>query len=176
MRDVLLHYRTDRPGPVFEQPFVPLEEAYIKQFYRHVEPKTGRRYRLDNFAAPGRGTRGHPQYELMGVTRYWRYNEDRMQELVAQGRVIQTAPGRVPAYKRYLDESRGVAIGDDWGDIAPVQGRAKQRTGYLTQIPIALVERIIRASSKPGDVVLDPFAGCATAVSPRRNLSGIGSG
>lgn len=163
MRDVLLHYRTDRPGPVFEQPFVPLEEAYIKQFYRHVEPKTGRRYRLDNLAAPGRGTRGHPQYELMGVTRYWRYNEDRMQELVAQGRVIQSAPGRVPAYKRYLDESRGVAIGDDWGDIAPVQGRAKQRTGYLTQIPIALIERIIRASSKPGDVVLDPFAGCATA-------------
>lgn len=86
-----------------------------------------------------------------------------MQELVAQGRVIQTAPGRVPADKRYLDESRGVAIGDNWGDITPVQGRAKQRTGYLTQIPIALVERIIRASSKPGDVILDPFAGCATA-------------
>ncbi len=163
VRDVLLHYRVSRPGPDFEQPFAPLDDAYVKRSYHHVEEETGRRYQPTSLTAPGRGTRGHPQYEFMGVTRYWRYSEERMNELAEQGRIIQTAPGRVPRYKRYLDESSGVPIGDDWGDIPPVQGRAKERTGYLTQKPIALVERIIKASTDPDDVILDPFAGCATA-------------
>ena len=77
--------------------------------------------------------------------------------------MIQTAPGNVPAYKRYLDEMPGVAISDSWEDVPPVQGRAKERVGYPTQKPLALLERIIRASSNEGDVVLDPFCGCATA-------------
>ena len=85
-----------------------------------------------------------------------------MQALFDAGRVIQTAPGRVPAYKRYLDEMPGVAIADNWDDIPPVQGASKERVGYPTQKPLALYERIINASSEPGDMVLDPFAGCAT--------------
>ena len=85
-----------------------------------------------------------------------------MHELLAAGRIIQTAPGRVPRYKRYLDESKGVAVGDSWEDIGPVVGQARERVGWPTQKPIALYERIIAASSNPGDVVLDPFAGCAT--------------
>ena len=98
------------------------------------------------------------------MTKYWRYSEERMAELIEQGRVVQSRPGAVPAYKRYLDEMPGVPLQDVWTDIKPIGARAKERVGYPTQKPIALLERIIQASSNPGDVVLDPFCGCATAL------------
>ena len=141
--------------------FTPYSDRYTKSTYRHVEESTGRRYRLDNLTGPGGSAKGNPKYEVMGVTRYWRYSEERMQELIDAGRVVQTAPGRVPAYKRYLDEMPGVALQDIWTDIAQPR---KERTGYPTQKPLALLERIVKASSNPGDMVLDPFCGCATAL------------
>ena len=67
---------------------------------------------LDNLTAPGAGSRGHPQYEFLGVTRYWRYNAEKMKALLAEGRIVQPSPGAVPRYKRYLDEVHGIAIGD----------------------------------------------------------------
>ena len=87
-----------------------------------------------------------------------------MNDLLEQGRIVQTAPGRVPRYMRYLDESKGVAIGDSWGDISAVQGQSHERVGYPTQKPLALLDRIIKANSNEGDMILDPFAGCATAL------------
>ena len=106
----------------------------------------------------------------MGVTRYWRYSEERMAELIEQGRIVQTRPGAVPAYKRYLDEMPGVPLQDLWTDIGPIASQAKERLGYPTQKPQALLERIIQASSNEGDVVLDPFCGCGTAVAAAENL------
>ena len=163
VRDVMLHYNRDASSVGYNQQFGPYSEKYLNSSYRHVEEETGRRYRLDNLAAPGAGTRGHPQYTFLGVTRFWRYNEAKMQELLDAGRIVQTAPGRVPSYKRYLDEMPGVALGDSWEDISPVQGQSNERVGYPTQKPLALLERIIKASSNEGDMVLDPFCGCATA-------------
>ena len=93
-----------------------------------------------------------------------------MQELYEQGRIIQTGPGRVPQYKRYLDEMPGVAIQNDWDDILSLHGSAQERLGYPTQKPLALLERIIVASSNEGDVVLDPFCGCGTAVHAAQKL------
>ena len=162
-RDVLLHYRVSSSYAGFNQPFSPLSKESADKQYRQVEPETGRRYQLTSLSAPGAGTRGHPQYEFLGVTRFWRYNEEKMNDLLKQGRVVQTGPGRVPRYKRYLDESKGVAIGDSWSDISAVQGQSKERVGYPTQKPLALLHRIIQASSEKGGMVLDPFAGCATA-------------
>ena len=86
-----------------------------------------------------------------------------MHRALDAGRVVQSAPGRVPRYKRYLDKQPGAALDDVWTDISPVQSRAKERVGYPTQKPLALLDRIIKASSNPGDGVLDPFCGCATA-------------
>ena len=100
----------------------------------------------------------------MGVTRYWRYTKEKMQALIEQGRVIQTQPGAVPAYKRYLDEMQGVPLQDVWTDINPIAAQAAERLGYPTQKPEALLERIVTASSNEGDVLLDPFCGCGTAV------------
>jgi len=93
-----------------------------------------------------------------------------MQQLYEEGRIIQTAPGRVPQYKRYLDEMQGVALQNDWDDILPLHGSSQERLGYPTQKPLALLERIISASSNEGDVVLDPFCGCGTAVHAAQKL------
>ena len=170
MRDVMLHFSASPSYRGFNQPFLPLSLASADKQYRSLEPETGRRYQLTSLTAPGAGTRGHPSYELMGVTRHWRYNKEKMYKLLEAGRVVQTAPGKVPRYKRYLDESKGIAIGDSWGDIPAVQGQAKERIGYPTQKPLALLERVIKASSNYGDIVLDPFCGCATTLAAADRL------
>lgn len=163
IHDVLLYYSNSQKW-TWNSLHTPYDEDYIARFYRHVENGTGRRFRLDNLTGPGGIAKGNPQYEVMGVTRYWRYSREKMQKLIADGRVVQTAPGRVPAYKRYLDEMPGVPIQDLWTDILPVQSHSRERTGYPTQKPLALMNRIIEASSNPGDMVLDPFCGCATTL------------
>ena len=146
------------------------DQDYIDRSYRHVEPETGRRYRLDNLTGPGGAAKGNPSYEVMGITRYWRYSKERMAGLIEQGRIVQTRAGAVPAYKRYLDEMPGVPLQDLWTDIQPIASQAKERLGYPTQKPQALLERIIQASSNEGDVVLDPFCGCGTAVAAAEKL------
>ena len=146
------------------------DQSYVDQFYRHVESGTGRRYRLGDLTGPGGAAKGNPSYEVLGVTRYWRYSKDRMAELLKEGRVVQTRPGAVPAYKRYLDEMPGVPLQDLWTDIRPIASQARERLGYPTQKPQALLERIIEASSNEGDVVLDPFCGCGTAVAAAEKL------
>ena len=76
----------------------------------------------------------------------------------------------VPRVKQYLDEMPGVPLQDAWTDICHLASRARERTGYPTQLPVALAERIIKASSNPGDVVLDCFASCAyVPVAAERN-------
>lgn len=146
------------------------DEEYIKNFYRFVEAETGRRYRLSDITAPGGASpeKRNPHYEFLGVTRYWRYSRETMEKLYAEGRIIQTAPGRVPAYKRYLDEMPGVPLQNDWSDIRIPMG--SEFLGYPTQKPLALLERIIQASSNEGDIVLDPFCGCGTAVHAAQSL------
>ena len=86
-----------------------------------------------------------------------------MYKAYEEGLVVQQRPGSVPALKRYLDEMKGNPVDTIWDDVKPVQAQSRERVGYPTQKPLALLERIIQASSSPGDVVLDPFCGCATA-------------
>jgi len=146
------------------------DQTYVDQFYRHIEPETGRRYRLGDLTGPGGEKKGNPKYDVLGVTRFWRYSREKMQELLRQGRIVQSSPGAVPAYKRYLDEMPGVPLQDVWTDIGPVGAQARERLGYPTQKPIALLERIIASSSNQGDVVLDPFCGCGTTVHAAEKL------
>ena len=130
--------------------------------------KRGRRYRLDNLANPNRN-RPNLTYEFLGVTRVWRWTKERMQAAYEQGVVVQSRPGAVPALKRFLDDMQGTPVDNIWQDINPLQANSTERTGYPTQKPVALAERIISASSNPGDIVLDCFAGCAyTAIAAER--------
>ena len=163
IRDLLLFY-TKTDEWTWNPVYTAYGPEYIANFYKHIEPQTNRRFRLGDLTGPGGAAKGNPHYELMGVTRYWRYSEERMKQLVKEGRVVQTKPGTVPQYKRYLDEMPGVPLQDLWTDIKPVQPKSKERRGYPTQKPLALLERIIRTSSNEGDIVLDPFCGCATAL------------
>ncbi len=169
VHDILLFY-TKGDSWTWNPVYTEYDQEYVDNFYRQVEPETGRHYTLDNLTGPGGAAKGNPQYEVMGVTRYWRYSKERMQDLIDEGRVVQTKPGTVPRYKRYLDEMPGVPLQDLWTDIGPIASQAKERLGYPTQKPEALLERIINASSNEGDVVLDPFCGCGTAVAVAERL------
>ncbi len=150
---------------------MPYSQGYVNDFYKFVEPETGRRYRLSDLTAPGGASpeKRNPKYEFLGVTRYWRYTRENMEKLYAEGRIVQTAPGRVPAYKRYLDEMPGVPLQNEWDDIGPATGA--ESLGYPTQKPLALLERIILTSSNEGDFVMDPFCGCGTAVHAAQKLN-----
>jgi DNA modification methylase len=170
IHDVILLYRKDHStAGVFHQAFTPYSTEYMDSKYRHTDAD-GRRYMLDKLTAPGMGSRGHPTYEFMGVTRPWVYNEEKMRGLLAEGRIVQPSPGAVPRYKRYLDEVKGVALGDVWDDIPAINSMAQERLGYPTQKPLALLDRIIAASTNPGDLVLDPFCGCGTAIASAQKL------
>jgi site-specific DNA-methyltransferase (adenine-specific) len=123
----------------------------------------GRRYQLTSLLNPATD-RPNLTYEFLGVTRVWRWTKERMQQAYEQGLVIQPSTGAVPRFKRYLDEQEGKPIDTIWTDIPPLNSQAQERLGYPTQKPLALLERIIRASSNENDVVLDAFCGCGTAL------------
>ena len=159
--DLLLYY-TKTDEFTWNRPYMPHDPAYVDKFYKYVEPETERRYQLDNLVNPNRD-RPNLTYEFLGVTRVWRWTKERMQAAYDDGLVIQKRPGAIPRFKRYLDEMKGNPVDTIWSDVKPIQSQSKEGTGYPTQKPLALLERIIEASSNEGDVVLDPFCGCATA-------------
>ncbi len=144
-------------------------DAKTASKYTHRD-QDGRLYRLDNLLNPNRN-RPNLTYEFLGVLRVWRWTKERMQQAFDDGLVIQTRPGSVPQLKRYLDEQKGRPVGDVWTDIPPLNSQAKERLGYPTQKPMALLERIIKASSNPGDTVLDPFCGCGTTITAAQRLN-----
>ena len=138
-----------------------LDEKTKKQ-YCYVEPDTGRFVSYTSLTAQVQDPNSHLTYELMGVTRTWRWAKARMLKEIQSGRIVQIRPGNVPRYKRYLDEQKGKTLNNIWTDIPNLTAKSKERIGYPTQKPLALLERIIRASSNTTDIVLDPFCGCAT--------------
>jgi site-specific DNA-methyltransferase (adenine-specific) len=168
VNDTILFYQKSEErtwNPLYE----PLSEDYVSKFYKYQDPD-GRRWKMDNMLGPGGAAKGNPYYEVMGVSRHWRYSRERMQQLIDEGRVVQTKPGNVPMYKRYLDETKGTQVTSNWSDISMLRGWSGEKMPYPTQKPLALLERIISASSNEGDVVLDPFCGCGTAVHAAQKL------
>lgn len=172
--DIILCYqKTDDAIWNSDSMFQPYDEANLEEKtaikYSHRD-ENGRLYRLDNLINPN-PDRPNLTYEFLGVTKVWRWTKDRMEEAYKQGLVIQTKPGSVPQLKRYLDEQRGKPLSDIWIDIPPINSQAQERLGYPTQKPLALLERIVQASSNEGDVVLDPFCGCGTAIAAAQKLN-----
>ena len=146
------------------------DPEYVGKFYRYTDPETGRTYRLADLTNPNKD-RPNLTYEFLGVTRVWRWTKERMEKAYKDGLIVQSKPGSVPALKRYLDEQDGNPVDDMWDDILPIQAQASERLGYPTQKPLALLERIIQVSSNEGDIVLDPFCGCGTAVVAAQRLN-----
>ncbi|TWT42404.1 DNA adenine methyltransferase YhdJ [Phycisphaerae bacterium RAS1] len=157
--------------------FLPYDESYVAAFYRHVEPETGRRFRLSDLTASKPG--GDTRYEWETPDRkkvkpykgrYWAYSKAKMKKFEREGRLYYSKKTGMPAYRRYLDEMPGVPLQDLWIDIGPIGSGADERLGYPTQKPLTLLERIIKASSNPNEIVLDAFCGCGTALVAAQNL------
>lgn len=161
VHDVLLLY-SKGDSYTWNTQFTPYDESYVQSHYKLVEEGTGRHYQLGDLTAPGGASKGNPSYEVMGVTKYWRYTQEKMEELIRLGRVVQPRPGGVPRYKRYLDEMPGVPVQDIWNDIHALNSQALEASGYATQKPEALLERVVQLSSSPGDLVADFFCGSGT--------------
>jgi DNA modification methylase len=161
IHDVILFY-TKTDSYKWHTPYLPYQPEYIRRTYRYREVETGRRYALGDLSAPGGPNKGNPKYEFLGVTRYWRYSKERMDELLRNGRIVQRKAGNVPLLKRYFDEVMGKPAQDVWDDIDLV--RNKGRNAYPTQKPQTLLERLIYASTDPGDLLIDPLCGSGTSL------------
>jgi DNA modification methylase len=167
--DTILFY-SKSSNNTFNQPFKAYTKEYIDSFYKYIEPNTGRKYQLISMTAPGDAAKGNPEYEVMGIKRFWRFSEKRMKELIDNGMVVQTKVGNVPRKKQYLDEGLGVPIQTFWDDIKALAAQDAERLGYPTQKPEILLERIIKASSNEGDIVADFFCGCGTTIAVAEKL------
>lgn len=168
--DVILYYGKGE-RVTWNPVHLPHDQAYVDGKYRYSAPD-GRRYTLDNMTSPN--PRPNLTYEWKGhqpPANGWRYSVETMTELDAAGLIwYPDSKSKRPRLKRYLDEQKGVVAGDVWTDIPPINSRAAERLGYPTQKPIALLERIIAASTNEGDLVLDPFCGCGTTVDAAQKL------
>ena len=189
VRDIILFYTKSNKW-TWNWQYTEYDSEYVDSFYKFTEQGSGRRYQMDNLTAakPGGDTsyewrvkqlRGgyweadlNNEYtdplegwEYKGVLpyrgRYWAYSNEKMVAMAQEGRIAYTKNG-TPRYKRYLDEMPGVPLQNDWTNILPPS--KSESMSYPTQKPLALLERIIQTSSNEGDVVLDPFCGCATAL------------
>ena len=164
--DVLFFYKKT-PNATWNPSFLSHRDEYLETFYRFKE-SDGRVYRLISCINPN-PNRPNLTYEWNGVTKVWKYTRERMQRMHDEGLLVYSKNG-IPSYKGYLDTMKGTPMQDVWADVPPLMGSSDERLGYPTQKPLALLERVIAASSNEGDVVLDPFCGCGTAVHAAEKL------
>lgn len=174
VHDVILAYSRQPDGNhTWNRVYEPYDDEHLKRHYRLVDG-SGRKYEHGELTGPGtrNGRSGMPWrgFDVAAIGRHWTTTIDKLDELYASGRIYLPDDGSWPRVIRYLDESKGRAVGDVWADIPPLNMQAKERLGYPTQKPVALLERILSASSNPGDVVLDPFCGCGTTVHAAEKL------
>ena len=151
--------------------YQPLDSDYVENYYRYKDGN-GRRFMSADLSGGGQGPErdfGERGMIAPPPGRHWMYDDDGIRNLIETDKIYWTRNG-VPRLKVYLDEHPGMPARDVWTDILPLRSWHKERTGYPTQKPVALAERIVLASSNPGDVVLDCFAGCAyVPVAAERN-------
>lgn len=188
IHDILLFYsRGDKY--TWNPQYTAYHEEYTEQFYEKEDVQTGKRYTSGDLTAAGtrNGESGKswrginptdkgrhwavPRAVLLSLNIEGSTVQERLEQLDKCGRILwPQKDGGMPRYKRYLEEMAGVAIQSIITDIPPISAHAAERLGYATQKPEALLERLIRASSNQGDVVLDPFCGCGTAIAAAQKL------
>jgi site-specific DNA-methyltransferase (adenine-specific) len=172
VQDNILYY-TKGDEWAWNQIHVPYSDSYVASHYSQVESGTGRRFTTRDVTASMQRASSGQLYEWRGFrppqTRCWAFAKERMEEFDRKGLLTYSDRG-MPRMKLYLDEMPGTPCDDIWTDIPPINSQAEERLGYSTQKPVALLERIVAASSNPGDVVLDPFCGCGTAVHAAQKL------
>jgi DNA modification methylase len=164
--NILFYTKTDQY--TFIPQYMPYSKDYLEKFYNHVD-KDGRRWLSRDLTAAGvrHGDSGKPwkgiDVAAKGV--HWKFRVQKLDELEKEGKLyFPKKVGGMPRYKQYLDESKGVLLQDIWLDVPVISSHSKERLGFPTQKPEGLLERIMKSSSNPMDVVLDPFCGCGTTL------------
>jgi site-specific DNA-methyltransferase (adenine-specific) len=158
--------------PKWNKPWIPLSEKHVEAKYTLID-EDGRRFTTRDIRNPG--YRPNLIYDYKGYKPHpngWSFTKEKMEQYDREGRLYfpKSPDGRI-RLKIYLDESQGRPIQNLWEDIPPINSQAQERLGYPTQKPLALLERIISASSNEGDLVLDPFCGCGTTVHAAQKLN-----
>ncbi|MBX3403291.1 MAG: restriction endonuclease [Phycisphaeraceae bacterium] len=155
--------------------YAPYSKEYVQENYRYTDEK-GRVFRVSDMTANKPG--GDVSYEWTAPDgrkvlpyrgRYWAYSKENMLKMQAAGQIYHRTTG-MPMLKHYLDEMPGTPLQTFWDDVDPVISGSEERLGYPTQKPLVLLDRIIKSSSNPNDIVLDAFCGCGTALVAAQNL------
>lgn len=165
--DVILYY-VKSSDFTWNRPFREHDPDYVSNFYRFVEERTGRRYRLSDLTNPN-PNRPNLTYEWKGHKRVWRWTRQRMEEADRKGLIHYSSTG-LASQKRYLDEMEGTPVDSLWTDVLPVQAQSSERVGYPTQKPEALLDRIVKTSSNQDDIVFDCFVGSGTTAAVAEKL------
>lgn len=147
-------------------------QEYVDKFFKHTDEQ-GRCYRIADLSSPS--PRPNLRYEYKGYKppdNGWAISKEKMEQWDKEGRLYfpKNKDGRIQR-KRFLDELKGKPVQSLWDDIEMISSQSRERLGYPTQKPEALLERIIQASSNEGDVVLDPFCGCGTTIAAAQKLN-----
>ena len=166
VHDVIFYYSKSSKVKWNEE-YQAYDQKYVDEYYKYTDPD-GRRFMSGDIGAAGLSGGGY-EYEWKGIRRIWRVPTGTMQRLDNEGRIYYTKNG-FPRLKRYLDEMQGLPVQDTWTDVEALRSWHKERLGYPTQKPEGLLERIIKASSNEGDVVLDAYCGCGTTVAVSQRL------
>jgi DNA modification methylase len=167
IHDTILFY-TKSAASIWNKQYVPYTEEYIERQFKYTEEATKRRYRSADLSASGLSGGGYT-YDWNGITRSWRCPITTMQRYEAEGRLDYTGKGLV-RYKYYLDEMPGTTVQSVWTDLLKIHHLADERIDYPTQKPESLIQRIIEASSNPGDMVGDFFIGSGTIAAVAEKL------
>ena len=167
VHDTLLFF-TKSDDYTWNAAFQAYDPEYVDRYYRYQD-EDGRRFMSGDLSASGLSGGGY-EYEWKGITRVWRCPRETMERLDREGRIFYTR-NDIARMKRYLDEASGMPLQDVWRDIQALRSWHAERLGYPTQKPEALLGRIISASSNEGDMVLDPFCGCGTAIMAAQKLN-----
>lgn len=171
VHDVILFYTAGKKF-TWNTPREAHSDDYLTTKYRYDDEDGRGIYRLDNMTSPN--PRPNMMYEWKGFKfpeKGWRYSLETMTRLDSEGRIwypkhkdgtLDTS--KRPQYKRYKSDMLGGVMGTVWTDIPPINSQAEERLGFPTQKPIALLDRIIQASTNKGDIIFDPFCGCGTTI------------
>jgi len=170
VHDVLFFYSKSK-NFIFNEQYIDYDDSYIDSHYNLTEEKTGRKYGLWDFTQSGSGSARKFLDKIIDPPpgKHWIWSQERIDQGLIEERIVFTSKG-TPRLKRYLDEAKGNRLSDIWSEILDINSMAKERLDYPTQKPEGLLERIIKGSTKEGNLVLDCFIGSGTTAAVAERL------
>jgi adenine-specific DNA-methyltransferase len=170
IHDVLLWYSKSK-NYTWNRIYLPYDEEYVKKNYSYIDEKTGKQYRSVSMNAAGQGEARYFGDKLLSPPpgTHWRWSQERINEALENGIIYFTSSG-VPRYKQFLEDMEGLPVHDLWADFMAVSSQSNELLSFDTQKPEALLNRVILASSNPGDLVADFFCGSGTTLAAAEKL------